>query len=330
MTLKPSTSNWVEMAGLYESHYFDTIAASNGRDYRVFVGGPLGQSPVATASIPGSAKDHRHPTIIVLDGKLNFAMVHAQVQILCALRQLPPAFVIGIGYAGDESFFESDAILRQADLTPNQGGEREKLLREANGASAVAHGGASKFLQFLSDELLPGLADSIAIDLQDLTILGNSLGGLFGTWALFNGSNVFNRYILVSPSFWWNDYEVWEWEAEYAAVNSDLSAKVFLTAGGLETASGHRNQLVRLQAAHLPDKVASLENMIKYSDEHGWPQMAELTLPFERQLAFRNYQSLELNALNLPEETHESIPGAGFSRGLRAVFGSWKNLAPET
>lgn len=313
----------VEMRGLCDSRYFEMTARSNGTAYRIFVGGSgmvlVGDRPQAT----------RHPVIYVLDGKLNFAMVHAQVQTMCALGQLPPAYVVGIGYAGDGGFFEKDVLLRQGDLTPNAGGELEADVKAMNQASGVVLGGAGAFLDFLQDELRPTLEATFAIDPGDATLLGNSLGGLFPSWVLLHQPELFQRYVIVSPSWWWNDYEVWRWEADYAAGHHDLPARVFAAFGGLETAEKHRAIAVKTLQTAEGEVKASLERTMARADQHGWMRGAELIPQFRETLEGRGYPGLDLTALVLPEETHESIPGVGFSRGLRAVFGAWKPAGPR-
>ncbi len=309
----------VPMNGLWNSRYFEMTAAANAERYRIFVGAP---NPPFFGGAPDPHA--RYPAILVLDAKLNFAMVHAQVQTMSALGQLPPAYVVGIGYAGDESFFEKDAFRRQADLTPNPGGDREALMAATNRADDVVHGGAGAFLAFLRDELLPLLQEIHPILSDDVTLLGNSLGGLFPAWVLFHGPGLFRRYVIVSPSLWWNDYDIWSWEAAYAARQDDLPAHVFIAFGGLETAENHRATVERAIDVAPWDQKELLQTTLANSDAAGWPLGAELIPEVDARLKRREYPSLELTTMILPDETHESIPGAAFSRGLRSVFGSWK------
>ncbi|WP_293370724.1 alpha/beta hydrolase-fold protein [Phenylobacterium sp.] len=320
MTFTLDRGAGVAMRGLYDSRYYDVVAQSNSEAYRVFVGGPL----LPFVGEPEGGEDTRHPVIYVLDGKLNFAIVHAQVQILSAMRQMPPAFVVGVGYAGDESFFEKDGFRRQGDLTPNAGGELEAEMKAMNRALGVTHGGADAFLAFLCDELKLALESAYPASRTDTTILGNSLGGLFASWVLLHEPDRFQRYVIVSPSWWWNDYEVWAWEAAYAAAHHDLPARVFATFGGLETAARHKAILERSLQLSEGEARKAIERTLARSDDAGWMRGAELIPELQAKMDKRGYPGLNLTTLVLPDETHESIPGSGFSRGLRAVFGSWQ------
>jgi predicted alpha/beta superfamily hydrolase len=302
----------VPMAGLHDSRFHEV--AANGETYRIFVGGPL-----------GLAAGQRCPAIYVLDGKLNFAAVHAQCLLLTAMGQLPPVYVVGIAYGGDESFFESDVVRRQRDLTPNAGGAVEAAMKGLNDINGRAtQGGAAAFLSFVREQLRPALEAAYAIDPADATLVGNSLGGLFPSWVLFHQPEAFQRYVIVSPSWWWNSYEVWSWEDAWAATHADLAAKLFITAGGLETEDRHQAQIEGMGAALEGEARARFDAYIDVARQVGWPRMAELVEPFAARLRARGYPGLDLAAFNLPEENHESIPAAAFCRGLRFVFGAWR------
>lgn len=301
------------MVGLHASRFHKVTFPTTGVAYRVFVGGPV--------SVEANRK---YPVVYVLDGKLNFAMVHAQCQLLSALGQIPPVVVVGLAYHGDENFFEKDVISRLRDLTPNEGGVLEAAMWGLNGAGdSMIPGGASEFLRFL-DELRPALEVRYPIDPADATILGNSLGGLFSSWVLFHEPDAFQRYVIVSPAWWWNNYEIWRWEARYAANHDTLKASVFVTAGGFETAAAHQAMIERMAAAAEGTAREHFGRYLAAAQTQGWPRMAEITPEFSAQIEARHYADLDLAVLNLPDETHESIPGAGFSRGLRFVFGAWR------
>lgn len=313
----------VVMNGLFDSSYVDWVAGTNGEAYRIFVGGPT----LPFLGTENRSPDSRLPIVYVLDAKLNFAAVHAQVQMLSAMRQLPPAYVVGIGYAGDAPFFELDAFRRQGDLTPNEGGIQEAEVKTMNRADGIVHGGASAFFRFLVEELQPSLEVLFPVDRSDATLLGNSLGALFPSWVLFHDPGAFKRYVMVSPSWWWNDYEIWRWEEDWARNHNNLEAVAFACFGGLETSDEHKK--IALHALQLAsgDARAALEATIARSDNDGWMQGAELIPRFRATLEAREYPGLRLNTTVMPGETHESIPFCGFSRGLRSVFGQWSDQA---
>jgi predicted alpha/beta superfamily hydrolase len=90
------------------------------------------------------------------------------------------------------------------------------------GAATTHPAGGNAFLRFLTEELKPELQSRYAIDANDSTFFGSSLGELFGAWTLLTSLVTFQRYILASPAITWNGEEVWRWEQACAEARSDL------------------------------------------------------------------------------------------------------------
>jgi predicted alpha/beta superfamily hydrolase len=64
-------------------------------------------------------------------------------------------------------------------------------------------GGSKKFIEFMKDELQPYIREEYrGINIQ--TIIGQSLGGLVAAEILLKFPDVFDKYIIVSPSLWWD------------------------------------------------------------------------------------------------------------------------------
>ena len=118
------------------------------------------------------------------------------------------------------------------------------------------------------------------------------LGGLFGLYTLFNSSDSFKRYVIGSPSIWWDDRHILKVEEEYAKKNKNLSAKVFMSIGDLEEEGG--------------DNFKMISNMKALSNT----------------LLSRNYKGLDLETAIFEDETHCSAVSATLNRGLRNVFKS--------
>lgn len=292
------------MNGLFDAEYFDVESQDVGDTFRIFVGKPAAIRP-----------DTAYPTVFALDGNAAFSSLLGTQRMLTQGGGVPASFVIGIGYPGD-TLMKAMAN-RNRDYAPTEPGENEA---RALGSKVPAGGPA--FLSFIQRELMPLLAERYPVDVSDSTIQGISLGGLFATWVLLTQPATFKRYILGSPALWWRNEQVWEWEQKYAASNTDIEATVFVSAGSLETA-----EHVRADAVAIAEKTPALreyiENMIAWSDENGWPEIAKLTPTFASRLKERNYPSLKIHCHNMPDEDHMSAPPAMTSRGLRYVHDSW-------
>jgi predicted alpha/beta superfamily hydrolase len=291
------------MNGLLASEYFDLASHSVDDTFRIFVARPAFGAP------------GRYPLILTTDGNSAFTLL-ASIQRTLALGEIPPAYVVGIGYPTESGFIQA-IQKRNRDYAPTDGGEYARTI-----LGSSAEPGAAKFLSFVTDELLPALRDGYPVDTDEPTFVGTSLGGLFGAWTLLTAPTTFRRYVLGSPSLFWNNEEVWRWEDECARANADLRATVFLGVGALETASvtrQHASAMAESGAPHLRDRAKAT---MTWCDAHGWPRTAEMVPELTGRLAWRGYRSLDIRGESFPDETHLSSPPVVISRGLRYVFGS--------
>jgi len=300
-------TNVVEINGLSSAEYFDLPSDAVPETYRIFVGKP---TVVQT--------DKKYPVVYVLDGNFLFASVHSMHTGMTITEELPQAFIVAIGYPTPELPIVS--AKRGRDYAPTDGGPYGVM------APADPHfqfGGAPAFLKFLGDELKPTIEDRYPVDPDNSSIVGTSFGGLFCSWLLLSRPEIFQRYILCSPSIWWHDEMIWDWEKRYAAAHQNLTATVFVTAGGFETVERTKQQLLAVSRAGGPMKETA-DKMAAIYEQNGWPRMAEITPEFADRLNSRRYPGLDIYCHNMPDETHMSVWPGGIARGLRYVFGTWK------
>ena len=293
------------MNGLFDAEYFDIESSHVGDTFRVFVGKPATVDP-----------EKSYPVIYTLDGNASFASLIGTQRLLMQGGQIPPAFVIGIGYPG-ETLWTAMAN-RNRDYAPTAPGEAEARLL---GVSTQAGGPA--FLRFIQEELKPLLVENYPVNMSNGTVHGISLGGLFAVWTLFTTPTTFKNYILGSPAIWWRNEQVWEWEEAFFKAHDDLPATVFIGTGMLEVQEHMRADALRISEAS-PIMREHVERMIAWSDEHGWPETAKLTPKLTSRLQSRAYRGLRIHNQIMPDENHMSVPPAITSRGLRYVFGNWR------
>ena len=302
----------VKMTGLHEAEYFDLKSKSVDETFRIFVAKPFPLEP-----------DKKYPVIYVLDGNGLFGMVMDSQRMMALGGEVPPAYIIGIGYAVDNGFMETMAK-RWRDYTPTPGGELEAITKVSlDPTGTVEGGGGSDFLKFLQEELKPLIESNYSVDPNDATIAGISLGGLFPSWVLLNQPETFQRYIIMSPSIWWNGEEVWKWESRFAKNNNDINAKVFVTAGSLETIEVQKKMMDDMLKDAPEQAVQMFKPMLDHFEKEGWPKMAEITPVFVDKLESRGYKNLKIHCHNMPHESHSSVAPGGLSRGLRYVFDHW-------
>lgn len=237
-----------------------------GVDYRLYVSLPPGYF----------RSDARVPAVYLLDADYSFAIARNVVEHLSHRGDLPELILVGIAY-GDPLGYKLD---RTRDYTPSQvptGGYGPAVQRVSGGGEA--------FRRFLAEELVPWVDRTYRTVPGDRAIVGHSYGGLFGTYALLTAPGLFSRYVLVSPSLWYDDGSMFRLERAFAESHRSLPARVALAAGG------HEN-----------------------------PRMAADMNALAARLAEHAYAGLELDAHVFPDDHHDSIFPTALSRGLRFVF----------
>lgn len=150
---------------------------SETRRINVFV--PAGHGGDAAAPLPvlympdgGHAEDFPH--------------VAETVQTLVAAGRMPPVLLVGI-----------ENTERRRDLTGPTEVESDKKIAPRVGASAA-------FRQFIRTELMPYIKTTYRTT-NDTGIVGESLAGLFIVETLLLEPTLFDRYVAISPSVWWNN-----------------------------------------------------------------------------------------------------------------------------
>ena len=150
-------------------------------------------------SYPGSYKDSlskKYPVLYLLDADYSFPIAKSITDHLAGRNHLQELIVVGIAYAGHNKY----RIHRTRDYTPTNSSENVWF----RDIQEKYSGGAPKFSAFLEKELVPFI-DKNHRTTSFRAITGHSYGGLFSSWMLITSPHVFNGYIVVSPSLWYDD-----------------------------------------------------------------------------------------------------------------------------
>lgn len=67
--------------------------------------------------------------------------------------------------------------------------------------------GAQLYLQFITRELIPLIEQNFPVT-NDRSLIGSSLGGLVSLYGATNFTSYFTRIAALSPSLWWNEYDI--------------------------------------------------------------------------------------------------------------------------
>jgi predicted alpha/beta superfamily hydrolase len=129
----------------------------------------------------------RYPVLYMPDGGVEEDFPHVTTDVDAAIRsgQMRPVVVVGI-----------ENTERRRDMTGPTEVETDRQI-------APHVGGSRRFRAFLRDELMPMVRERIRGNGQT-AIVGESLAGLFVMETFFEEPALFDTYIALSPSLWWN------------------------------------------------------------------------------------------------------------------------------
>ncbi len=239
-----------------------------GRTYSIFVKTPAGYDANATA------KKH-YPVIYLNDGPYTFQVASGVTHLPMNAGKLERALLVGISFAHGENGMDS----RVRDLTPT----------EDEAWQHYKTGGGPVYLDFIEKEVIPFVERHYRADPERRTLAGQSLGGSFGAWVLLTRSELFESYILTSPSLWFHDRSIFDLEEVYAKNNQDLKARVYFAVGEYER----------------PEFRNTRNDMVGDQRE------------FVKKLRSRNYPGLVIKDEVISEALHETTFPIGFTRGVR-------------
>jgi predicted alpha/beta superfamily hydrolase len=219
---------------------------------RVFESKVLGQTFVISVQLPTRLKDgsERFPVLYVSDGQPG-PTFEAQNYFMQWGGDAPRFITVEIGYPS-----KGEWQLRNRNFTPSNTGPLEGYSDDlidfgSVSLQGVESGGAAEFLEFIREELKPFINGNFpTIPGQD-AYFGDSLGGLFGMFVLLNEPETFDKYILGSPSLWWDSGLLLEQAERIAAAGTRLDARLFMSVGGRESESmiANMEQAARILAA---------------------------------------------------------------------------------
>ena len=245
---------------------------------------------------PGAASAGKlFPTLYLLDSRLTLDIVVGTKRLFDIFSggALPLCYLVAIGYADLDI-----AGRRFRDYTPTKADLPPGLQQPL----PFGTGGAASYLDVLRGEIIPHLERQYPLDPRERVLIGYSLSGRFATYALFSEPEAFGRYLIISPSLWWDRESAFAEEEAWAKSNADLPAKALLIGGDAEETPGGdwRN--------NLPDEVGlPLKQLTK---------MREL----DRRLLARNYPSLRFKTELIPDGRHITVLPAAIALGLVEIF----------
>lgn len=232
----------------------------------------LGEERKIWIYLPADAQQskNKYPVVYLLDGDSHFASVSGMVQYLNGVGVSPDMIVVAI--------LNTD---RPRDLTPTHSllmpdGSKNNDLKTT--------GGGEKFISFIQKELMPYIQSTYPAAPYKM-LIGHSLGGLTAMNILIHHPDLFNAYVAIDPSMWWDNKKLLN-QADKVFADQKFNGKsLFLGIAntmppGMDTlqvridstgGTGHIRSILELKDMLQRDKANGLTFGYKYykDDDHG-------------------------------------------------------------
>jgi predicted alpha/beta superfamily hydrolase len=177
----------------------------------------------------------RYPVLYMPDGGVQEDFPHIAATVDAGIRagEMRPMLVVGI-----------ENTERRRDVTgPTEVEEDRKI--------APRVGGSAAFRGFIRDELMPEVRRRYRVA-DETAIIGESLAGLFIVETFFLEPELFDTYIALSPSLWWNREDLVRKAGERLKARTELRKTLYLSSANEEEIVAATTRLADVLRANAP------------------------------------------------------------------------------
>ena len=187
----------------------------------------------------------KYPVIYLLDGSADEDFIHivglVQYNSFEWINIVPKSIVVGIS-----------TVDRRRDFTFPTTIETDKKTFPTAGHS-------DKFISFIETELQPFIETKYKTN-QSKTIIGQSLGGLLETEILLKKPTLFTKYIIVSPSLWWDNGSLLNQNAEILNETFKQQTEIYIGVGKEGLTPTEIPRVMEVDANLLADKMKATKS----------------------------------------------------------------------
>jgi predicted alpha/beta superfamily hydrolase len=187
----------------------------------------------------------KYPVVYLLDGSADEDFIHIvglyQFNNFPWIARVPASIIIGIA-----------SVDRRRDFTYPTTIEKDKLKYPTTGKS-------SQFISFLERELQPFIEKKYRAN-SSKTIIGQSLGGLLVTEILLTKASLFTKYIIVSPSLWWDNGSLLKRSSEILLAEFNDKVDVYIGVGKEGLVPGDNPRVMEVDANLLAEKIKATKS----------------------------------------------------------------------
>ncbi len=202
----------------------------------------------------------KYPVVYLLDGDGHFYYVAGMIHQLSSVNTntiLPEMIVVGIPNTD-----------RTRDLTPTHI-DLDPLIGNDSNFTRTS-GGGEQFMAFIEKELMPYI-DSTYPTLPYKTFIGHSIGALTVMNALINHKNLFNAYVAIDPSMWWDNRNLLNKAAVALSKDNYQNKTLYLgisntMSEGMDTATVRKD--TNLTSRHIKS-ILSLNDVLQQTKNNG-------------------------------------------------------------
>jgi predicted alpha/beta superfamily hydrolase len=223
----------------------------------------------------------KYAVVYLLDGGADEDFIHVtglfQFNNFSWINRVPKSIVVGL--------CNTD---RKRDMTFPTSVEDDKKKYPTTG-------GSDKFMQFIEKELQPFIEKNYKCNASKM-LIGQSLGGLFAAEVLLKKPTLFDKYIIISPSIWWDN-------GSLLKTNSELLQKNFTQATSISIGVGKEGPTPSIPPRIMEDDAKAFFTKIK---------------------SVQN-KNIKVSFDFLPAEDHATISHQAIFNALRILYPEKKN-----
>jgi len=228
----------------------------------------------------------RYPVLYVLDGGAHFLSVAGMIKELAEFAGdmvLPKMIVVCV-----------PSYNRNNELTPYPITANKLVPEEITKET----GGAEKFTRFLETEVFKYIATKYPAS-NYRTLIGHSFGGIFALNVLAKHKNLFDNYIVIDPSTWYDDRKFSKQVLDSLTKNNYAGKALFI--GVANTTDIADTTEVKKQKTNISEHERSI-------------------IAFNTGVRSIKNNGLVFNAKYYPDDDHVSVPTIATYDGLRIIF----------
>lgn len=158
----------------------------------------------------------KYAVIYLLDGSADEDFIHVtgiiQFNNFSWINRVPKSIVVGIATVDRKRDFTFPSTI------------------DAEAKRFPTSGHSDKFISFIEKELQPFIDKNYKTNTSRM-LIGQSLGGLLATEILMRKPNLFNKYIIISPSLWWDNGSLLNQSSSVLLENFPQTTGVYIGVG---------------------------------------------------------------------------------------------------